>query len=349
MQWNVYSLDQYPNELWQDWQQLVMQHHQSNPMLCSDLVRLLVEYFADEVYVARGEQNKQLVALLLLEKGKRGVWRGFKPSQAQVALFVSDQSVPLQVNLLPAKCPSLCIKIDLFSVDPLEHSNLLADIAPVHIDTYAQNIRIDINSDFEKYWEGRPRKLRQNVNRYQNRLSREVGDYIIKSFDDPKGILEATDRYGLLEAQGWKGKLGTALHPSNLQGQFYREFLGLMAKNNSAIVFEMWLNDELIASRLCLNSSIMLVTLKTTFDEKLKKHAVGRILLKELLEFVFKQQFVKKIDFYTNATSDQIDWSTEQRPMYNISVFGDGTITKLIQALLALRNKFQSSPKVNVS
>lgn len=347
MQWNVYPLAEYPNELWQDWQRLVEQHHQSNPMLCSDFVRLLVEYFADEIYVARGEQNHKLGALLLLEKGHRGVWRGFKPSQAQVALFVLDPDITPQLHLMPAKCPGFCVKIDFFSIDPNEHSTVIKEINDKQ--HYATNVLLQRFTEFSQYWQQRPKNLRKNISRYFNKLDTDGCEVHYEAITTTSDIGAAVDRYGILESSGWKGKNGTALHPSNSQGQFYRTLLEQYAKRQSAVVFETYLNDELTASRLCIFCQHKFVILKTTFDESYKKYSLGKLNLYKLVEHVHQHIDCSHIDFYTNASKEQIDWSTEQRPMYNLSVFGNGVVSKLIQTLLALRTRLYSPKKVNAS
>jgi hypothetical protein len=345
MQWNVYPLAEYPDELWQDWQNLVQQHHQSNPMLCADFVQLLVEYFSKDVYVAKGEQDNQLSALLLLEKGKRGIWQGFKPSQAQVALFVLDQSKDPQLHLLPAKCPSLCIKIDLFSLDPDEHGNVIQTANSKQC--YATNVLLQRCSDFNAYWQQRPKNLRKNISRYFNKLESDKCAVRYEAVTDAELIKSAVDRYGILESAGWKGKNATALHPSNTQGQLYRRLLSLCAENDAAIVFETYLNEQLSASRLCIFCDHKFVILKTTFDENYKKYSLGKLNLYKLIEHFNQHLESDHIDFYTNASKEQIDWSSEQRPMYNISVYANRIIDKLIPALLTMREKLKHQKKAS--
>ena len=36
---------------------------------------------------------------------------------------------------------------------------------------------------------------------------------------------------------------------------------------------------------------------------------------------IFSETLVKTVDFYTNASKDQLDWSTSSRPTYNVSVY----------------------------
>lgn len=42
---------------------------------------------------------------------------------------------------------------------------------------------------------------------------------------DPAGVAAALADYGALESAGWKAGTGTAIHPDNAQGRFYRRML----------------------------------------------------------------------------------------------------------------------------
>ncbi|WP_416308733.1 GNAT family N-acetyltransferase [Neptunicella sp. SCSIO 80796] len=347
MQWQVFPIQQYPTDLWQDWQHLADQHHAGNPMLGSIFVKLLVEFFGTELYVARGEQDSNLVALMLLEKGRKGIWRGFKPSQAQITLLVMDKEISPCIYQLPSVLPGLCLKIDIFGLDSSEHSVWID--AAKNKQHYATNVQLKRFKEFTQYWHPRPKNLRKNISRYFNKLETDECSVNYVAITKPEDIKRSVDRYGILESAGWKGKNGTALHPSNLQGQFYRELLNLSAEAGSALVFETYLNDELSASRLCIFCDNKFVILKTTFDEDFKKYSLGKLNLYKLIEYVHQSVTCTHIDFYTNASKEQIDWSTEQRPMYNISIYPNHLIDKLMPMLSTMRSKLKQLARVQAS
>jgi hypothetical protein len=347
MEWHVYPFKQYPGELWADWHYLVTEHHQSNPMLSSDFVRLSVRFFADDIYVARGEQDNKLVALLLLEKGAKGIWRGFKPSQAQVALLVMDKSSSPHIHLLSAAIPGFCLKVDIFGLDSSEHSAWIERAK--NKQRYATNVQLERFADFTQYWLLRPKNLRKNISRYFHKLEADGLSVRYVTVTEPKKIKNAVDRYGMLESAGWKGKNGSALHPSNVQGQFYRELLGSCAENQLALVFETYLNDELTASRLCVLCENKFVILKTTFDEAYRKYSLGKLNLYKLIEYVHQSVNCTHIDFYTNASKDQIDWATDQRPMFNITIYGHRIVDKVLAALLDMRARLKLQAKADKS
>ncbi len=152
-----------------------------------------------------------------------------------------------------------------------------------------------------------------------------------------EAIRKATQRYGMLESSGWKGYEGTALHPSNLQGEFYQELMTSLAEKDEALVVEMYLQDNLVASRLCCMSEKTLIILKTTYDEAMKKYAFGRLLLHELISHCFTYKNLEYIDFYTNATDDQMDWCTDSRSMYNASYYPTNIAGQLLKSAVRIK------------
>ncbi|MCP5414834.1 MAG: GNAT family N-acetyltransferase, partial [Chromatiaceae bacterium] len=216
-----------------------------------------------------------------------------------------------------------------FSLDPREHAPFFLDSPVVERKSGARNICVDVTGGFDSFWESRPRNLKKNIRRYRNRLNDELGDLKMLVACAPADVSSATDRYGILESQGWKARIGTAVHPGNVQGAFYRSFMFEMAVHSRAYVFELYAGDLLLASRLCVSGSDMLVILKTTFDEQLKRYAAGRILLHDMLQYVFDNNLARVVDFYTNATDDQMDWATSSRSMLHASIY-QSVATKLI-------------------
>ena len=82
----------------------------------------------------------------------------------------------------------------------------------------------------------------------------------------------------------------------------------------------------LFRSRLCIKNKSMMIILKTTYDEDKSRFAPGRILLYLVLEREFNLRRIKTIEFYTNATEDQVAWSTGQRSISNVLIFRNSFI-----------------------
>lgn len=327
--WQLFDIRDYPGDLWRDWQDLVVGQHRRNPMLDAAFARLLVEHFGTEVHVLVNRQRGPAAVLALVESVGAGRWQSFRPSQAQAALIVLEQQHAFDPVKLIRALPGHCFRFDLFALDPREHAPFLAPSNQVHQVASVRNICVETNGDFDRYWEQRPRNLRKNLRRYRSRLSDEVGELRLEIASEPIDVAAATDRYGMVEARGWKGQIGTALHPGNRQGQFYRSFMTEMAEQQRAFVFELYADDILLATRLCVTGDGVLVILKTTFDEGYRRYAVGRLLLQEVLQFLFRHQSVELVDFYTDATKEQMDWATTDRSMLHASIYRSTTARRL--------------------
>lgn len=304
------------------WQRLVDQHHSGNMMLSALFVSNLFQTFSQDHYLASCYIGSDITMMMMVRRRRYGVWGLAQLPQAESALVVgAQQAKPDLISLMKA-LPGLVLRLDFYCLDPLDHQGVIDELEQQHsLREMHQNMRINCTGTIEDYWQQRCRKLRQNVNRYLNRLKSEDPDYKFVFSVDPEEIARAIDRYGVLESRGWKGAVGTALHPRNQQGAFYQKFLALAAENKNAMVVEMFLNKTLVASRLCCFNKHTLIFLKTTFDENMKKFAPGRLLLAEVIRYAMEKNIAESIDFYTHATAEQLEWATDIRTIYKGSYY----------------------------
>ncbi|WP_213999934.1 GNAT family N-acetyltransferase [Arsukibacterium sp.] len=343
MKWQVFLQHQYPGNLWDEWDTLNNIWHNKNPMLSSSFIRLISSYLNPLLYVALGTDSDNSKTMLLLERKKPGIWQVFKPSQATLACIVSTPNSDFSWSELFRSIPTLCYRIDFISLDPNECKDIIDSQTSSELITKAINMQINLESDFDQYWEARPKKLKSNIKRYQSRIEEEQGQVRFEHLMSVPDIKAGTDRYGLLESKGWKGKLKTALHPGNFQGQFYRQFLSAQAEQQAALIIEMYVGNRMIASRLCCFQNGLLIALKTTFDETYKRYAVGRLLLKELIRWGFSRHDIKLIDFYTNASSEQLEWATTRRNMFDASLYSLSLPGKMLSTLSNVKKRLKGS------
>ncbi|MEN6585600.1 MAG: GNAT family N-acetyltransferase, partial [Sulfuricella sp.] len=78
---------------------------------------------------------------------------------------------------------------------------------------------------------------------------------------------------------------------------------------------------KLAASRLLVSTSDLTIILKTAYDESLAQFAPGRLLLKDYIERTFAEKKVSTLEFYTDATPDQLAWATGQRHISHVMLF----------------------------
>lgn len=322
-----------PDDFWKSWDSLNAEHNLCHPLLQARMVKLLVQHFPSEIQVLTVTQHDHPAALILVNKPAKGrplTRRGYLPAQSQIALAqLASDCVDLRRELFRALPPTIQ-RFDLLFVDSLYQARIIQEPG-IELTPKGLDMSVSLEGSFQDYWHNRPKRLKKNVSRYLHRVESELGLLRFEVITAPSSIEAAVDRYGILESEGWKGANGTALHPDNRQGKFYRALLHEYASTGEAMVFEFYHEDRLIASRLTIHNNKMLVFLKTTFKEDYKRYAIGRLLLYRVIEHLFSEGSIAHIAFYTNATPEQLEWATESRPTYDVSLYRYPGIVRLQQ------------------
>lgn len=291
-------------------------------MLDGDFIDGLLKHFGDGgARLAVATRAGEVVAMLLLNPQSRGlgVWSSYLPSQTQIgpSLLPAD----LDFSGLFKALPGHAVELDLLCNDPRFGDLRELEGRPVKSLPHALTMNVALRESFDDYWAQRPRKLIQNMRRYLRRLQTEPGTERLAVVTAPGEMAGAVERYAQLESSGWKGREGTAVTRDNPQGRFYAEVMQSFAARGEALVYELWLDDQLLASRMLLLRNGMAVMLKTAFDEGFERLAPGRILLLRTLEDLFKRAPGAVVEFYTNADPDLLAWSTSQRWIQHISLY----------------------------
>lgn len=303
------------------WDRLNRELMSGHAMLDSRFVDGLMRHFGTGVLLAVARNGDVPVAMLLINQhaGGPGVWSSFQPSQTQIG----PSLVPPKLSLagLFAALPGYAVELDLLCNDPRFCDLREPAGLPVTSQPHALTMNVSLRQDFDDYWAQRPRKLIQNMRRYLRRLQSEPGGERLHVIDAPEAMGAAVERYAALESSGWKGREGTAISSDNPQGRFYAELMQNFAARGEALVYELWLGDDLLASRMLLLRDGMAIMLKTAFHEQFERLAPGRILLLRVLEDLFRRAPGGVVEFYTNADADLLAWSTSQRWINHVSLY----------------------------
>ena len=336
IEWRLMRLDSHEGlgRHRENWARLNEQLMGGHSMLDARFVDALIRHLGgNHVLLATAQRGPDVVAMLLLDPRPRGlgVWRSFQPSQAQIGLWLMPPG--LELARLFASLPGYAIELDLLCNDPrfgdlLEHQSKPARALP-----HALTISVRLRGHFDDYWAQRPRNLIKNMRRYTRRLQAEGSPTRLVICTSPQELPGAVERYAALESRGWKGRLGTAVTASNAQGSFYAEVMCEFGKTAEALVYELWLGEELIASRLVLRHGAIAMILKTAYNEAFERLAPGRILLMRVLEDLFQRMPEGEVEFYTDASPDQLAWSTSQRWINHISLYRHRGIPTIFSAL----------------
>jgi Acetyltransferase (GNAT) domain len=310
---------------WRDeWNALNRSLSNSNPVLEARYVDLLLKHFGQgNEYLCYIDSGYADVACCVLRRRATGAWQSFMPSQAPLGPTLAASVRAL--NQLVDTVPNWVGKLDLLCIDPLLVPRDRSGDTHVVEFAHGNTMNIRISGGFDEYWDSRSRNLTHNIRRYTNRLTRANLEARLVQYRAPDEMAGAIARYGALESAGWKGDAGTAVHRDNAQGAFYTELMQTYAASGNATVYEYWLDDTLAASRLVIASESMAVILKTTYDETFSEFAPGRLLLRAMIQDVHARGDVSSIEFYTNATREQLAWATHYRTIRHLSFFPNRT------------------------
>ncbi len=339
--WSVVKLQNGLGEHAAAWDALNRRKFRHHPMLDSRFVDGLLSYFSDggECLCVLEEAGRP-EAMCLLRPDKFTTWATFLPSQAQIGpALVSSQEV---LEQLTHDLPGLVARLDILCSDSDLGDLTARPKRSIYSTDHALTMNIRLQGSFDEYWSARSKKLVQNVSRYERRLALDGIWPDFRCHAQPSEIASAFARYANLESSGWKADRGTAISMDNVQGQFYGELMARFGATGNALIYELWLGTRLAASRLVITSSNMVVMVKTTYAEDLSKYAPGRLLLRQTIEHMFSRFPGRVIEFYTNASIDQLSWATGQRVIRHVSFYTDNLTARLFDVLRAGRNSFVS-------
>jgi len=349
MGWTIYSLSSGLGKYREKWDFLNRDLYAGHPFFDSRFIDLMLEHFGSgrEKLCIHSNDEDVIDGLLILVRRRFGIWSLFLPSQAQIAPVLVKN--PIDLNELFRDLPGYAVLLELLNQDTsfsTVQNVKERDYLPVYWQPHVTTINVNIEGDFETYWKGRSKNLQKNMRRYRNRIENDAGGERLEVHTDEKNLARALARYGEIESRGWKEKLGTAIHYKNKQGAFYLSLLQNFASDNGSMAAELYIGSKLVASRLCIKNESSLIILKTTYDEEFSSFAPGRVLLYLLLEREFNLREVKTIEFYTNATDEQIAWSTGLRSIDHVSFFRNRVLRLLY---IVLREKYvRFKPAVEV-
>lgn len=297
----------------------------ASPALTSGIFSIALRAFGvgdEQLAIAR--VDSRIVAMALLCRPSSVRIRTFQPAQLPLGAWVQstdisfDEAARSLVRILP--WPILATEVTqqdpIILPRPTEETG-----SSLSTGDYIETSGVDVAGSFDSYWSQRGSNLRQNVRKLHNKLIREGLKGSAKFITDGTEMVDAVDRYGELESRGWKGKEGTALHPGNEQGRFYREILNWYALDGAALVVEYHIGEALVCSNLCISRHGVLVILKTAHSETDARFSPATLLNYELFQYLFSSADCRRVEFYGRVMDWHRRYMSDSRWMYHVSVY----------------------------
>jgi hypothetical protein len=302
-----------------DWNALNRESANS-PMLDAEFVSDMLKYFGEgNEMLAVCQAGGKLAAVAVLSRTKLG-WETFAPAQAVFGSWLLAKDVPLVEALrsLANSLPGFALSFGVSRQDPALTPRPQDGNGITTLD-YITTGRVSAAEGFDAYWALRGKNLKHNSKRQRNGLARNGVATRLETIRDPSAIGGAVNDYATLESKGWKGKAGTALHPDNEQGKFYRAVFENLAARNEAVVYRYFYGDALVAVDLCVHRDGVLTILKTTHDEQ-QTSSPALLMREESLRAMFDHDGIERVEFYGKRMDWHTKWTDDFRTMYHVTV-----------------------------
>ncbi|MFC5141923.1 GNAT family N-acetyltransferase [Actinomycetospora rhizophila] len=177
-------------------------------------------------------------------------------------------------------------------------------------------------------------KGRSELKRKRRVLQRGLGADVVaveRGRADPGG---AVDRFLALEAQGWKGRAGTAMAARPGHGRFLQEMATGFAAEGRLLAFTLEAGPQVLARSLALTAGPGLFGFKRAFDEEFARSSPGTLLDADLLDWFHGQEDLQWIDTCSHPERVDTDIYGDRMELAT-TVVGLGRTGRHVPALFA--------------
>lgn len=278
-----------------------------------------------------GYEGGRIVCMAMLHPHGKFRWITFQPSQLPLGAWVAEKHLS-SMGVCRSLCHGplgFCLAVSLTQLDPVLCAREPDTPDSESID-YIETGWIDIEGVFEDYWAARGKNLRQNMKKQRNKLAAEGLETRLHALVSVTDMAGAIARYGEIESIGWKSGRGTAIHPDNEQGRFYRALLEQAAEKNEALVYEYLFGDRVVAMNLCLLRAGVLIVLKTTYDESIASTYSPAFLLSQgQLTNLFGEGKIHRLEYYGRLMDWHTKWTDNKRVLFHTTAYRFPLIKRL--------------------
>lgn len=330
MNWAVHPIAKF-SDFAAQWDTLV-RSRPGTPFLESAFLLPIVDTFGSgDERLCLHHSNGQLRAAAIMQRGRKGMWQTFQPSQLPLGAWVSDGNTDLvsACSELIRQLPGLTLGIGVTQLD--SRIQVRPEDGPkVRTQDYIQTAWINIEGGFDAYWEARGKNLKQNTRKQRHKLHAEGITTRIECITAVEDVAKAIIDYGALESAGWKTADGTAIHPDNAQGQFYRKMLENFCSLGRGRIYRYWFGEKVVAMDLCIHDDSAIVILKTTYDESYKAVSPSTLMRQDEFQQLFEEQKFKRIEFYGKVMEWHTRWSENARALYHANIYRHVLVLRLL-------------------
>ena len=308
------------------------------PFLHSRFIEPLCRIFGESTLkIALCENAQGPIAMGILVRRGLSQWETFQPSQLPLGTWLMrpDQDFERVLSGLARSLPGVALAIGITQQDP-GCAGRPAESSRLHTLDYIQTARVALTGSFEDYWSKRGKNLRHNMKRQRAKLEGDGVATRLETLTRAEEVGSAIEDYGRLESAGWKSGLGTAVHPDNDQGRFYRAMMEAFCTAGAGRIYRYRFGDRVVAIDLCVEGGGALVILKTTYDEAIKTISPAFLMREESFRGLFGERKVERIEFFGKLMEWHTRWTDDVRTLYHINYYR----SRLVPGLRSLVARF---------
>jgi CelD/BcsL family acetyltransferase involved in cellulose biosynthesis len=312
------------------WQHLAARHLRA-PFLSLEFIEPLLRHFSTGAeQVAIGEAEVGIAGLAILTPTARSRRNAFQPSQLPLGPVLLDEGLAVETALesLAQRLPISTLSIGFTQLDESMYPRP-ASTARLAVGDYIQTAWVDVVGSFADYWEARGKNLRQNIRKQRRKLQEDGVETRLEILRNAACVASAIEDYGRLESSGWKASGGTAIHPDNVQGQFYREMLERFCSEGKGCIYRYSFAGKVVAVDLCIESTETLVVLKTTYDESIKMLSPAFLMREEAFGHIWGEGRIRRIEFFGKLMDWHKRWTDNAREIYHLTNYRWSWIRRL--------------------
>ena len=247
-----------------------------------------------------------------------------------------------------ANAPDLpkIVALDALSAEPAARDALTRVTAArgfaLHTFTSGERPMLASGLDAKAYFEAAlSASSRKKLRQYRRRLG-EKGRLETRHLTAPDAVCAAFEQFLALEAQGWKGRSGTALVSNADDAAVARAMVAALAREDAASIFALELDGRAVSMQIVLRAGSIAFTWKTTYDEAFGDFSPGMLLLEDYTAALLEDAQIGAVDSCAFDAASYMGTWMERRSVADVWIgVGPSTnfrlATQMQSAFLRLR------------
>ena len=181
-----------------------------------------------------------------------------------------------------------------------------------------ETLVIDCEGDYDNYIKNMKGRYRKTIRRQYRRLE-FLGNVKVIEIKHSEDVEEGLKFFYDIEDSGWKGRQGTSLKKS-FYGEYYKELANYFSKHNKFRLYFLKVGDKYIAGIYSLIDNGIIYNIKTGYSEEFYQYSPSNVLFYLLSEQLFKDETIKKIDYYGPYVKYEEVFGKKTRTRFNITI-----------------------------